>query len=175
MGDKEYRPRRNQRHDSRQLKATPKASWAKSFRSRHHVPAYFDDSQRHATKDARQNRRPGGQAHHQRTYRGCSGVRSRQGEKKGRKDRRLRLGSAVRSTFHPRARRRRLRGKEYNGDTHLAALTSTLLVNYFADESRKNKALHQEDNAAMQRLRDEAEKAKIELSTAQGGRCHLPF
>jgi hypothetical protein len=42
------------------------------------VPAYFNDSQRQATKDAGQDRRPRGQAHHQRADRGGAGLWPRQ-------------------------------------------------------------------------------------------------
>ncbi len=39
------------------------------------VPAYFNDSQRQATKDAGTHRRPERQAYHQRAHRRCSGLR----------------------------------------------------------------------------------------------------
>ena len=42
------------------------------------VPAYFNDAQRTATKDAGQDRRPRGAAHHQRADRRRAGVRTRQ-------------------------------------------------------------------------------------------------
>ena len=53
------------------------------------VPAYFNDAQRQATKDAGHDRRPRGHAHRQRADRGGAGVRPRQEE--GRDHRRLRL------------------------------------------------------------------------------------
>ena len=43
------------------------------------VPAYFDDAQRQATKEAGRDRRPRGAAHHQRADRGRAGLRARQG------------------------------------------------------------------------------------------------
>ena len=54
------------------------------------VPAYFNDSQRKATKDAGRDRRPGGAAHHQRADGGRAGLRP--GQEEGREDRRLRPG-----------------------------------------------------------------------------------
>jgi molecular chaperone DnaK len=39
------------------------------------VPAYFNDAQRQATKDAGTHRGPGGQAHHQRAHRCRAGLR----------------------------------------------------------------------------------------------------
>jgi molecular chaperone DnaK len=51
-----------------------------------------------------------------------------------------------------------------------------VIINYFADEFKKEHGIDiTGDNAAMQRLRDEAEKAKIELSTAQEVDVNLPF
>ncbi|EQD70763.1 Heat shock protein 70, partial [mine drainage metagenome] len=41
------------------------------------VPAYFNDAQRQATKDAA-HRRPRGAAHHQRAHRGRARLRARQ-------------------------------------------------------------------------------------------------
>ena len=49
-------------------------------------------------------------------------------------------------------------------------------MNYFVEEFKKEHGIDvSDDKAAMQRLRDEAEKAKIELSTAQEVDINLPF
>jgi molecular chaperone DnaK len=67
--------------------------------------------------------------------------------------------------------------KSTNGDTHLGGADfDRVLVNHFVDEFKKENGIDlSEDKAAMQRLRDEAEKAKIELSTAQEVDINLPF
>src|ERR1700761_7279320 len=67
--------------------------------------------------------------------------------------------------------------KSTNGDTHLGGADfDRVIINYFADEFKKEHGIDvTNDNAAMQRLRDEAEKAKIELSTAQEVDVNLPF
>ncbi|MCA9326637.1 molecular chaperone DnaK, partial [Candidatus Saccharibacteria bacterium] len=67
--------------------------------------------------------------------------------------------------------------KSTNGDTHLGGADfDRVIINYFADEFKKENGIDiTDDNAAMQRLRDEAEKAKIELSTAQEVDINLPF
>jgi molecular chaperone DnaK len=67
--------------------------------------------------------------------------------------------------------------KSTNGDTHLGGADfDRVIINYFADEFKKEHGLDiTGDNAAMQRLRDEAEKAKIELSSAQEVNVNLPF
>jgi len=67
--------------------------------------------------------------------------------------------------------------KSTNGDTHLGGADfDRVIVNYFVDEFKKESGIDiSNDKAAMQRLRDEAEKAKIELSTAQEVDVNLPF
>jgi molecular chaperone DnaK len=67
--------------------------------------------------------------------------------------------------------------KSTNGDTHLGGADfDRVIINYFADEFKKEHGIDiTGDKAAMQRLRDEAEKAKIELSTAQEVDINLPF
>jgi len=67
--------------------------------------------------------------------------------------------------------------KSTNGDTHLGGADfDRVIVNYLAEEFKKESGLEvSDDNAAMQRLRDEAEKAKIELSTTTEVDINLPF
>ena len=51
-----------------------------------------------------------------------------------------------------------------------------LVVNYLVDEFRKNEGIDlRKDPVAMQRLRDAAENAKIELSTVQKTNINLPY
>ena len=71
------------------------------------VPAYFNDSQRQATKDAGQDRGARGPAHRQRAHGRGAGLRARQEE--GRDDRGLRLRR--RHLRHLRAGGRRGRGR----------------------------------------------------------------
>lgn len=67
--------------------------------------------------------------------------------------------------------------KSTNGDTHLGGADfDRTIVNYLAEEFKKDSGLDvSDDKAAMQRLRDEAEKAKIELSTTNEYDINLPF
>ena len=67
--------------------------------------------------------------------------------------------------------------KSTNGDTFLGGEDfDHRLVGFLADEFKKENGIDiSGDKAAMQRLRDEAEKAKIELSTAQEVDVNLPF
>jgi len=67
--------------------------------------------------------------------------------------------------------------KSTNGDTFLGGEDfDMLLVDYFVDEFKKESGLDlKNDNMALQRLKEAAEKAKIELSSAQQTEVNLPF
>ena len=67
--------------------------------------------------------------------------------------------------------------KSTNGDTFLGGEDfDTLLVNHLADEFKKENSVDmREDKLAHQRLKEAAEKAKIELSSASQTEVNLPF
>lgn len=67
--------------------------------------------------------------------------------------------------------------KSTNGDTHLGGEDfDNLIVNHFIDVFKQNEGVNlKNDKSAMQRLKDEAEKAKKELSTANEIDINLPF
>ncbi|WP_410000503.1 molecular chaperone DnaK [Mesorhizobium sp. SP-1A] len=67
--------------------------------------------------------------------------------------------------------------KATNGDTALGGEDFDMtLVNYLADEFKKEQGLDlRGDKMALQRLKEAAEKAKIELSSAQQTEVNLPF
>lgn len=67
--------------------------------------------------------------------------------------------------------------KATNGDTHLGGDDfDKLLVDYIADEFKKEQGIDlRKDPQALQRLRDVAEKAKIELSSSLETELNLPF
>ncbi len=67
--------------------------------------------------------------------------------------------------------------KSTNGDTFLGGEDfDMLLVEYFADEFKKESGIDlRGDKLALQRLKEAAEKAKIELSSAQQTEVNLPF
>ncbi|SQC48381.1 Chaperone protein DnaK [Klebsiella pneumoniae] len=64
-----------------------------------------------------------------------------------------------------------------NGDTHLGGEDfDTRLINYLVDEFKKDQGIDlRNDPLAMQRLKEAAEKAKIELSSAQQTDVNLPY
>jgi molecular chaperone DnaK len=67
--------------------------------------------------------------------------------------------------------------KSTNGDTHLGGEDFDMkLVSYLADEFKKEQGIDlKNDKLALQRLKEAAEKAKIELSSAQQTEINLPF
>ncbi len=139
------------------------------------VPAYFDDSQRQATKDAgkiaglevkRIINEPTAAAL-------AYGLESKKDEKivvfdlgGGTFDVSvLELGDGVFEVMST------------NGDTHLGGEDfDNIIVNYFVDEFKKESGIDiKGDAAAMQRVKDEAEKAKKELSSSTSIDINLPF
>ena len=67
--------------------------------------------------------------------------------------------------------------KSTHGDTHLGGEDfDNRIVDHFLDEFKKQEGIDlKSDNAALQRLKDEAEKAKKELSTTNEYDVNLPF
>ncbi len=67
--------------------------------------------------------------------------------------------------------------KATNGDTHLGGEDFDLrLIDYLADEFKKDQGIDlRSDKMALQRLKEAAEKAKMELSTAMETDVNLPF
>jgi molecular chaperone DnaK len=67
--------------------------------------------------------------------------------------------------------------KSTNGDTHLGGEDFDMtLVTYLADEFKKEQGIDlRSDKLALQRLKEAAEKAKIELSSAPQTEVNLPF
>lgn len=67
--------------------------------------------------------------------------------------------------------------KATNGDTHLGGDDfDKIILDYFADEFKKENGIDlRKDPQALQRLRDAAEKAKIELSSSMQADINLPF
>ena len=139
------------------------------------VPAYFDDSQRQATKDAgkiaglevkRIINEPTAAAL-------AYGLESKKDEKivvfdlgGGTFDVSvLELGDGVFEVMST------------NGDTHLGGEDfDNILVNFLVDEFKKESGIDiKGDAAAMQRVKDEAEKAKKELSSSTSTDINLPF
>jgi molecular chaperone DnaK len=67
--------------------------------------------------------------------------------------------------------------KATNGDTHLGGEDFDLrIIDYLADEFKKDQGIDiRSDKMALQRLKEAAEKAKMELSTSMETDVNLPF
>jgi molecular chaperone DnaK len=67
--------------------------------------------------------------------------------------------------------------KSTNGDTHLGGEDFDLrIIDYLADEFKRDQGIDlRQDTMALQRLKEAAEKAKIELSTTKETDVNLPF
>jgi molecular chaperone DnaK len=67
--------------------------------------------------------------------------------------------------------------KSTNGDTYLGGDDfDQKIINHIADEFKKDEGINlRDDTQALQRLKEAAEKAKIELSTTQQTEINLPF
>jgi len=141
------------------------------------VPAYFDDSQRQATKDAGKVAGLEVKRIINEPTAAALAYGLDKGEKKDEKIAVYDLGGGTFDVSILELGDGVFEVKSTNGDTHLGGADfDRVIINYFADEFKKEHGIDiTEDNAAMQRLRDEAEKAKIELSTAQEVDINLPF
>ncbi len=139
------------------------------------VPAYFDDSQRQATKDA-------GKIAGLNVLRIINeptaaslayGLDKKSDEKIAVFD----LGGGTFDVSILEIGDGVFEVKATNGDTHLGGEDFDLrLIDYLADEFKKDQGIDiRRDKMALQRLKEAAEKAKMELSTSMETDINLPF
>jgi len=139
------------------------------------VPAYFNDAQRQATKDAgkiagldvkRIINEPTAAAL-------AYGLDKKEDEKIAVYD----FGGGTFDVSILEVGENVVEVKSTNGDTHLGGDNlDQRVIEYLVDEFKKDQAIDlTQDPMAIQRLREAAEKAKMELSTAQSSDINLPY
>lgn len=176
LGDKEHTPEEVSAMILSKIKADAEAFLGKPVtEAAITVPAYFDDAQRQATKDAgkiaglevkRIINEPTAAAL-------AYGLDNAKEEKIAVFD----LGGGTFDVSILELGDGVFEVKSTNGDTHLGGEDfDNVIVNYFIDDFKAKEGIDlRKDNAAMQRLKDEAEKAKKELSTTTETEVNIPF
>ncbi len=176
MGDKEYTPQEISAMILSKLKADAEEKLGEKITEAViTVPAYFDDAQRKATKEAGE----------------IAGLNVRRiineptaaalaygfNKKKDEKIAVYDLGGGTFDISILEVSEDTVEVKSTNGDTHLGGDDfDQLIIKWIIDEFRKQEAIDlSKDPLALQRIKESAEKAKIELSTSQETEINQPF
>lgn len=176
MGDKEYTPQEISAMILQKLKADAEERLGETITEAViTVPAYFDDSQRQATKDAgkiagldvkRIINEPTAAAL-------AYGFNKKKGEKIAVYD----LGGGTFDVSILEVSEDTVEVNSTNGDTHLGGDDfDQKIIQWLIDEFKKDQGIDLgNDQLALQRLKEAAEKAKHELSSAQETEVNQPF
>ena len=176
MGDKEYTPQEISAMILSKLKTDAEEKLGEKITEAViTVPAYFDDAQRKATKEAGE----------------IAGLNVRRiineptaaalaygfNKKKDEKIAVYDLGGGTFDISILEVSEDTVEVKSTNGDTHLGGDDfDQLIIRWIIDEFRKQEAIDlSKDPLALQRIKESAEKAKIELSTSQETEINQPF
>lgn len=182
MGDKWYKPEEISAMILSKLKIDTEAKLGEKIEEAViTVPAYFDDSQRQATKNAGE----------------IAGLKVRRiineptaaafaygfNREKNQKIAVYDFGggtfdiSVLEIGFDPETKEQTVEVKGTGGDTHLGGDDfDKRIMDYLVDEYKKSQGMDlSKDPLALQRLREAAEKAKLELSTVTEAEINLPY
>ena len=140
------------------------------------VPAYFNDSQRQATKEAGEI----AGLNVRRIVNEPTAAALAYGLDKSNKDQKIAVFDLGGGTFDISILELGdgvFEVKSTNGDTHLGGDDfDHVIIDWLADEFRKDEGIDlRQDPMAMQRLKEAAEKAKIELSSSTQTEINLPY
>lgn len=176
MGDKQYTPSEISAHVLRKLKEAAESYLGhKVNRAVITVPAYFNDAQRQATKDAGQI--AGLEVERIINEPTAAALAYGLQKKKEEKIVVFDLGGGTFDVSVLEVGDEIVEVLSTNGDTHLGGDDfDEELINFIADRFKKENGIDlRKDAMALQRLREAAEKGKKELSSSQSTDINLPF
>jgi len=177
MGGKEYSPPQISAMILRKMKEDAEAKLGEKItQAVITVPAYFNDSQRQATKDAGQI----AGLEVLRIINEPTAAALAYGLDKKKEDEIIAVYDLGGGTFDISILQLGdgvFEVKSTNGDTHLGGDDfDQRIIDWICDEYKKDQGIDlRQDRVALQRLKEEAEKAKIELSTVTSREINLPF
>ncbi|USN53819.1 MAG: molecular chaperone DnaK [Candidatus Nomurabacteria bacterium] len=176
LGDKEYTPQEISAMILQKLKADAEERLGEKITEAViTVPAYFDDSQRQATKDA--GRIAGFDVKRIINEPTAAALAYGFNKKKDEKIAVYDLGGGTFDISILEVSADTVEVKSTNGDTHLGGDDfDQVIIHWIIDEFKKLEGIDlSKDTQALQRLKDSAEKAKHELSTAMETEISQPF
>ncbi|MBP9802535.1 molecular chaperone DnaK, partial [Patescibacteria group bacterium] len=176
MGDKDYSPQEVSAMILQKIKADAESRLGETITEAViTVPAYFDDSQRQATKDA--GKIAGLEVKRIINEPTAAALAYGFDKKKDQQVVVYDLGGGTFDVSVLEVAADTVEVKSTNGDTHLGGDDfDQVLINWIIDEYKRQDGIDLgKDNLALQRLKESAEKAKIELSSSLETEINQPF